>query len=66
MNKLWYRGFVIEKDETTETELYYIRRANGGRWSVDILTHPIISIESITGTLEDAKKYIRSIEDFYA
>ena len=62
MNNTVYRGFVIEKDETIETELYYIRRQDGGKWSVDAES-PEVSVESIQGTLEDAKAYVNSIED---
>lgn len=60
-----YRGFIIEKDLTLDTDIYYIRRADGGKWSVCALDHPTVSIESIEGTIEDAKAYINSIEDYY-
>jgi len=63
--KTLYRGFIIEQDNTIDTELYYVRRADGGKWSVCALDHPVVSIESISGTLEDVKAYINSIEDYY-
>lgn len=64
-NTSFYRGFIIERDETIDTEMYYIRRENGGKWSVNALEHPTVSIESIQGTIKDVKAYINSIEDYF-
>lgn len=63
--KAYYHGFVIEKDQTIDTELYYVRRMNGGKWAVNALETPVVSIESIQGSLNDVCNYINSIEDFY-
>ena len=56
--KAYYKGFIIEKDQTIETELYYITRRDGGKW---LDNGTAVSIQSITGSINDALNYISSI-----
>lgn len=56
--KAYYKGFIIEKDQTIETELYYITRLDGEKW---LDNGTAVSIQSITGSINDALNYISSI-----
>ena len=64
MKVLNYCSFIIEKDNTISTNVYYIRRQNGRKWKETPDAEPI-SITSISGTLEDAKQYIQNIDYFH-
>lgn len=51
-----YKGFIIERDETIDTELYYIRREDGTKFG-----HPAASVDSVAGSLDDVKAHINTI-----
>ena len=51
-----YKGFIIERDETIDTELYYIRREDGTKFG-----SPAASVDSIAGSLDIVKEHINTI-----
>ena len=51
-----YKGFIIERDETIDTELYYIRREDGTKFG-----SPAASVDSIAGSLDTVKEHIDRI-----
>lgn len=56
-----YKDFTIERDETIETEVYYIRRVDGGKWTGN--DGRILTIESLQDSLENVKEYIDSVTE---
>lgn len=56
-----YNGFLIEKDETIETEVYYIKRADGRRFQG--IDGQYLYIDSQQDKLENVKEYIDYLQE---
>lgn len=57
--RAYYHGFIIEQDETTTTELYYLRREDNSPFTA--ADGRKVSIDSMTGTFPQVISYIESI-----
>ena len=59
--KALYKGFIIEKDNTIDTDVYYIRREDGKMFEApDGLK---VTIDNIQGTFFEAVGYIDAITE---
>ena len=59
--KTFYKGFVIEKDETIETPLHYIRRQDGEKFRA--YDGSMVCIESLQEKLPQVIEYIAAITE---
>ena len=58
--RAYYKDFIIEQDETIDTELYYIRREDGKRFFTSVFGMDVY-IDSIEGIFFDAIHYVDAI-----
>lgn len=58
--RAYYKNFIIEQDETIDTELYYIRREDGKKFFTPIFAIDVY-IDSLQGSFFEAINYVDAI-----
>ena len=59
--KAYYKGFIIEQDMTIDTEVYYIRREDGQKFTA--WDGKSVSIDSIQDNFPNVIEYIAAITE---